>query len=305
MTSTIANLPAVPREDGLAGYLRQICKFPMLSADQEFMLAKRYHEHQDAEAAHELIASHLRLVAKIAMSYRGYGLPVSDLVAEGNIGLMRAVRKFDPDKGFRLSTYAMWWIRAAVTEYILHSWSMVKLGTMAAQKKLFFSLRKVKKKLEIFDNGELEPAQARRVAEELNVSETDAREMNRRLSARDFSLNTPMPKEDGLEYQDVLADTAADPEATVARAEENGLRREMLARAMQTLPARERDIIAARRLSEKPETLEALGARFGVSRERVRQLEVRAFDRLQKAILAEQRDVTDRAEEKTAAVRPD
>lgn len=292
---TAISLPTVPQDDGLSGYLRQIWKFPMLSADEEYMLAKRYHEHGDSSAAHRLVTSHLRLVAKIAMGYKGYGLSMADLVAEGNIGLMRAVQKFEPDRGFRLSTYAMWWIRASVTEYILHSWSMVKLGTMAAQKKLFFSLRRAKNKLKIFDNGELTPEQLTQVADHLNVSEQDAREMNRRLAARDFSLNTPMPKEDGLEYQDMLADEGVGPEAAVAEAQERGLRNEMLMRAMEILPEREREIIEARRLRDKPETLEALGERFGVSRERVRQLEVRAFDRLQKAMLAEHRERIDAA----------
>ena len=243
--STI-KLPAVPQDDGFSGYLRQVWKFPMLSVDEEYMLARRYHEHDDTDAAHKLVTSHLRLVAKIAFGYRGYGLPMADLVAEGNTGLMRAVQKFDPERGFRLSTYAMWWIKAAVTEYILHSWSMVKLGTMAAQKKLFFSLRKAKKQLNIYDNGELSPEQADAVAEKLGVTGKEALEMNRRLAARDFSLNTPMPKDEGMEYLDTLSSDAPSPESIVADAEERVLHNDMLKSAMGELPEREREILEAR-----------------------------------------------------------
>ncbi len=284
--STI-KLPAVPQDDGFSGYLRQVWKFPMLSVDEEYMLARRYHEHDDTDAAHKLVTSHLRLVAKIAFGYRGYGLPVADLVAEGNTGLMRAVQKFDPERGFRLSTYAMWWIKAAVTEYILHSWSMVKLGTMAAQKKLFFSLRKAKKQLNIYDNGELSPEQADAVAEKLGVTDKEALEMNRRLAARDFSLNTPMPKDEGMEYLDTLSSDAPSPESIVADAEERVLHNDMLKSAMGELPEREREIIEARFLSDDPITLEKLGERFGVSRERVRQLEARAFKKIQESVLTQ------------------
>ena len=284
--STI-KLPAVPQDDGFSGYLRQVWKFPMLSVDEEYMLARRYHEHDDTDAAHKLVTSHLRLVAKIAFGYRGYGLPMADLVAEGNTGLMRAVQKFDPERGFRLSTYAMWWIKAAVTEYILHSWSMVKLGTMAAQKKLFFSLRKAKKQLNIYDNGELSPEQADAVAEKLGVTGKEALEMNRRLAARDFSLNTPMPKDEGMEYLDTLSSDAPSPESIVADAEERVLHNDMLKSAMGELPEREREIIEARFLSHDPITLEKLGERFGVSRERVRQLEARAFKKIQESVLTQ------------------
>ncbi|MDP2697925.1 RNA polymerase sigma factor RpoH [Thalassospira sp.] len=280
-------LPAVPQDDGFSGYLRQVWKFPMLTHDEEYMLARRYQEHQDTDAAHKLVTSHLRLVAKIAFGYRGYGLSMPDLVAEGNTGLMRAVQKFDPERGFRLSTYAMWWIRAAVTEYILHSWSMVKLGTMAAQKKLFFSLRKAKKQLDIYDNGELSPDQALQVAEKLGVTQKEALDMNRRLAARDFSLNTPMPKDDGMEYLDALASEAPSPEMLVGDAEERDLHNGMLKNALGELPDREREIIQARFLSDDPITLEKLGERFGVSRERVRQLEARAFKKLQESVLSQ------------------
>ncbi len=280
-------MPAVPQDDGFSGYLRQVWKFPMLTADEEYMLARRYVEHQDTEAAHKMVTSHLRLVAKIAFGYRGYGLSLPDLVAEGNTGLMRAVQKFDPEKGFRLSTYAMWWIRAAVTEYILHSWSMVKLGTMAAQKKLFFSLRKAKKQLNIYDNGELTPEQAGEVAQRLGVTDKEALDMNRRLAARDFSLNTPMPKDEGMEYLDTLASDSPSPEALVADSEERTLHNGMLKNALGELPDREREIIMARFLSDDPITLEKLGERFGVSRERVRQLEARAFKKLQDSVLTQ------------------
>lgn len=280
-------LPAVSLEDGFSGYLREVWKFPMLTADEEYMLAHRYQDHDDTEAAHKLVTSHLRLVAKIAFGYRGYGLPMADLVAEGNTGLMRAVQKFDPERGFRLSTYAMWWIRAAVTEYILQSWSMVKLGTMAAQKKLFFSLRKAKRQLNIYDNGELSPEEADQVAEKLGVTGREALEMNRRLAARDFSLNTPMPKDEGMEYLDTLSSDAPSPEAIVADAEERVLHNQMLKNALDELPEREQEIIKARFLSDDPITLEKLGERFGVSRERVRQLESRAFKKLQESVLTQ------------------
>jgi RNA polymerase sigma-32 factor len=280
-------VPAVSLEDGFSGYLREVWKFPMLTADEEYMLAHRYQDHDDTQAAHKLVTSHLRLVAKIAFGYRGYGLPMADLVAEGNTGLMRAVQKFDPERGFRLSTYAMWWIRAAVTEYILQSWSMVKLGTMAAQKKLFFSLRKAKRQLNIYDNGELSPEEADQVAEKLGVTGREALEMNRRLAARDFSLNTPMPKDEGMEYLDTLSSDAPSPEAIVADAEERVLHNEMLKNALHELPEREQEIIKARFLSDDPITLEKLGERFGVSRERVRQLESRAFKKLQESVLTQ------------------
>ena len=281
---TTLPLPAVPLDGGLSQYFQQVFRFPVLKGEEEYMLAKRWKEHGDVEAAHELVTSHLRLVAKIAMSYRGYGLPVADLVSEGNIGLMKAVRKFEPEKGFRLSTYAMWWIRASITEYILKSWSLVKLGTVAAQKKMFFSLRKLKGRLKIMDNGELSPDQATILAKELNVSESDVIGMNRRLASRDLSLNTPVSDENATEFQDTLVDESPSPEAIVADGEEMDYRRGLLRDAMKVLPARERHILTERRLKDEPITLEKLGKTYGISRERVRQLEVRAFEKVTNAI---------------------
>ena len=281
-----ATLPVITEDSGLSRYLRQIKAFPMLSAEEEYMLAKRFHEHGDTDSAHKLVTSHLRLVAKIAMQFRGYGLPVSDLISEGNIGLMKAVKKFEPERGFRLATYAMWWIKAAVTEYILKSWSLVKLGTMSAQKKLFFSLRKAKGKLEILDNGELTPEDATRLAVQLNVSEGDLMHLNRRLAARDFSLNAPVGgEEESIEFQDTLVDEGQDPEAIVANREESDKRDSLIQTALAALPERERHILSERRLRDDPVTLEDLGKEYGISRERVRQLEVRAFEKVQNAIL--------------------
>ena len=281
---TTLPLPAVPVDGGLSQYFQQVFKFPVLKAEEEYMLAKRWKEHGDVEAAHELVTSHLRLVAKIAMSYRGYGLPVADLVSEGNIGLMKAVRKFEPERGFRLSTYAMWWIRAAITEYILKSWSLVKLGTVAAQKKMFFSLRKLKGRLKIMDNGELSPDQAALLAKELNVSESDVIGMNRRLAARDLSLNAPVAEDNGTEFQDTLVDETPSPETLLADGEELNYRKGLLRDAMQVLPARERHILTERRLKDDPVNLEELGKTYGISRERVRQLEVRALEKVTNAI---------------------
>ncbi|MDP7241803.1 MAG: RNA polymerase sigma factor RpoH [Rhodospirillales bacterium] len=281
---TTLPLPAVPVDGGLSQYFQQVFRFPVLKAEEEYMLAKRWKEHGDVEAAHELVTSHLRLVAKIAMSYRGYGLPVADLVSEGNIGLMKAVRKFEPERGFRLSTYAMWWIRAAITEYILKSWSLVKLGTVAAQKKMFFSLRKLKGRLKIMDNGELGPDQAALLAKELNVSESDVIGMNRRLAARDLSLNAPVAEDNGTEFQDTLVDESPSPESLLADGEELNYRKGLLRDAMQVLPARERYILTERRLKDDPVTLEELGKTYGISRERVRQLEVRALEKVTNAI---------------------
>lgn len=281
---TTLPLPAVPLDGGLSQYFQQVFRFPVLKGEEEYMLAKRWKEHGDVEAAHELVTSHLRLVAKIAMSYRGYGLPVADLVSEGNIGLMKAVRKFEPEKGFRLSTYAMWWIRASITEYILKSWSLVKLGTVAAQKKMFFSLRKLKGRLKIMDSGELSPDQATILAKELNVSESDIIGMNRRLASRDLSLNTPLSDENATEFQDSLVDESPSPEAILADCEEMDYRRGLLRDAMKVLPARERHILTERRLKDEPITLEELGKTYGISRERVRQLEVRAFEKVTNAI---------------------
>ncbi len=279
-------LPVVSEGPGLARYLNEIKKFPLLTADEEYMLAERFREHGEVEAAHRLVTSHLRLVAKIAMQYRGYGLPVSDLISEGNIGLMKAVKKFEPERGFRLSTYAMWWIKASVTEHILRSWSLVKMGTMAAQKKLFFSLRKAKARLQIFDAGELEPEQAEALSKQFGLSADDILKMNRRMSARDYSLNAPVSEDgDSIEFMDTLVDESPSPEAIVAQREEAGIRNEMLQAALAELPERERHIFVERRLKDDPVTLEKLGEEYGISRERVRQLEVRAFEKVQKAVI--------------------
>jgi RNA polymerase sigma-32 factor len=284
MMANIA-LPAVSAEGGLSRYLEEIRRFPMLEPDEEFMLAKRWREHGDREAAHRLVTSHLRLVAKIAMGYRGYGLPIGEIVSEGNVGLMQAVKRFDPDKGFRLATYAMWWIRAAIQEYILRSWSLVKMGTTANQKKLFFNLRKVKGQIAAVDEGDLRPDQVSEIATRLGVTEEDVVSMNRRLSG-DASLNSPV-RADGdttSEWQDWLVDEAANQESELVRSEELDNRKRMLAEAMNVLNERERRIFTARRLEEEPLTLEQLSEEFGVSRERVRQIEVRAFEKVQRAV---------------------
>ncbi|TVR96977.1 MAG: RNA polymerase sigma factor RpoH [Rhodospirillales bacterium] len=281
-------VPAVPMEGGLSHYFRQIWAFPVLTEAQEQDYAMRWRHSGDVEAAHHLVTSHLRLVAKIAMGYRGYGVPVSDLISEGNIGLMKAVKKFEPERGFRLATYAMWWIRAAITEYILRSWSMVKMGTLATQKKLFFSLRRIKRQLNIVDSGELSPEQAEELAREMSVAESDVIEMNRRLSVRDLSLNAPMSrdKEEGAEFQDALVDEGPSPESLTADREESSFRRTLVHDAMNTLPERERHILAERWLADEPKTLEELGTVYGISRERVRQLEARALDKVRKAVTA-------------------
>jgi RNA polymerase sigma-32 factor len=277
-------LPALSGDSGLSRYLTEIRKFPLLQPEEEYMFAKRLKEHGDAEAARRLVTSHLRLVAKIAMGYRGYGLPVSEIISEGNVGLMQAVKRFDPDKGFRLATYAMWWIRAAIQEYVLRSWSMVKLGTTAAQKKLFFNLRKAKSNIGAIEEGDLTPAHTAKLADQLGVTERDVTDMNRRLSGPDSSLNAPLRNESESEWQDWLADETLDQETRMAEREELGDRHELLSSAMDGLTERERDIIQARRLQEEPATLEELSQKYGVSRERVRQIEVRAFEKLQKAM---------------------
>jgi len=284
---TVAALPVLSGDSGLSRYLNEIKKFPILTADEEFMLAKRYLEHGESDAAHKLVTSHLRLVAKIAMQYRGYGLPVADLISEGNLGLMKAVKKFEPDRGFRLSTYAMWWIKASVTEYVLKSWSMVKMGTMSAQKKLFFSLRKAKRKLDIIDTSDINPEQAKILADQFNISEADIIHMNRRMTARDMSLNAPVSNDDDttMEYLDTLVDEGPSPESIVVRAQEESFHNAHLRNALAGLPDRERRIFIERRLTEDPITLEELGKEYGISRERVRQLENRAYDRVQKAML--------------------
>ncbi len=283
---TVAALPVLSGDSGLSRYLNEIKHFPLLSAEEEFMLAKSYAEHGESDAAHKLVTSHLRLVAKIAMQYRGYGLPVADLISEGNLGLMRAVKKFEPDRGFRLSTYAMWWIKASVTEYILRSWSLVKLGSMSAQKKLFFSLRKAKRKLGIIDAQEINPGDAARLSEQFNMPAADIARMDQRMTARDFSLNAPISytEEDGMEFVDTLEDEGPSPEAIVVNGQEAEVRHQYLKEAMIQLSERERHIFVERRLTEDPITLEALGIQYGISRERVRQLENRAFDKVQKAV---------------------
>jgi RNA polymerase sigma-32 factor len=277
-------LPRVGSEGGLSRYLEEIRKFPMLEPDEEFMLAKRWREHGDTDAAHRLVTSHLRLVAKIAMGYRGYGLPVSELISEGNVGMMQAVKRFDPDRGFRLATYAMWWIRAAIQEYILHSWSLVKMGTTAAQKKLFFNLRKIKGQLKALEEGDLSPEHVKKIASDLNVPESDVVNMNRRLRAPDHSLNAPLRVEGEGEWQDWLVDESPSQEVALAEREELSKRRKLLSQAMTQLNERERHILTERRLKDDPTTLEDLSQQYGISRERVRQIEVRAFDKLQKAI---------------------
>ncbi len=279
-------LPALSGESGLSRYLSEIRKFPLLSPEDEYMFAKRWKEHSDPESARRLVTSHLRLVAKIAMGYRGYGLPVSEIVSEGNVGLMQAVKRFDPDKGFRLATYAMWWIRASIQEYVLRSWSMVKMGTTAAQKKLFFNLRKAKNNIGAIEEGDLTPDHTKTLANQLGVTETEVTEMNRRLSGGDASLNAPLRSESESEWQDWLADDTADQETRLAEREEMGDRHQLLVDAMKDLTERERDIIQARRLQDEPATLEELSQKYGVSRERVRQIEVRAFEKLQRGMKA-------------------
>ena len=277
-------LPTLSSESGLSRYLSEIRRFPMLEPDQEYMLAKRWREDEDRDAAHELVTSHLRLVAKIAMGYRGYGLPMSEVISEGNVGLMQAVRRFEPEKGFRLATYAMWWIRAAIQEYILRSWSLVKMGTTASQKKLFFNLRKVKGQISAIEEGDLRPDQIATIAERLGVSEDDVVNMNRRLGG-DSSLNSPLRADSEMgEWQDWLVDETESQETQLVESEEYENRLELLTDAMDVLNERERRIFEARRLSENPMTLEELSEEFGVSRERIRQIEVRAFEKVQKAV---------------------
>ncbi len=279
-----ASLPVIGSDGNLARYLAEIRKFPMLTAEDEFLLAKRFKEHGDVEAAHKMVTSHLRLVAKIAMGYRGYGLPVSELISEGNVGMMQAVKRFDADKGFRLATYAMWWIRAAIQEYILHSWSLVKMGTTAAQKKLFFNLRRLKGQMRAIDDGDMTPEQVQKIATDLAVSEDDVVQMNRRLAAPDHSLIAPLRVDGEGEWQDWLVDDADSQEVALAEQDESDKRRALLKDALKQLNDRERIILVARRLTDEPQTLEDLSQRYNISRERVRQIEVRAFEKLQKAI---------------------
>ncbi|HEX2114765.1 MAG TPA: RNA polymerase sigma factor RpoH [Alphaproteobacteria bacterium] len=277
-------LPVLSGEGNLARYLQEIRKFPMLEPEEEFMLAKRWREHGDAEAAHRLVTSHLRLVAKIAMGYRGYGLPLSELISEGNVGMMQAVKRFDPDRGFRLATYAMWWIRASIQEYILHSWSLVKMGTTAAQKKLFFNLRKAKNQMRAMEEGDLPPEKVKAIAKQLDVPEQDVVQMNRRLMSPDHSLNAPLRDEGEGEWQDWLVDESDNQEVKLAESEELRRRQRMLLQAMGSLNDRERHILTERRLRDDPTTLEDLSQKYGISRERVRQIEVRAFEKLQRSM---------------------
>jgi RNA polymerase sigma-32 factor len=279
-----AALPLLTAESGLTRYLEEIRRFPMLEPQDEFMLAKRWREHGDRDAAHKLVTSHLRLVAKIAMGYRGYGLPISEVISEGNVGLMQAVKRFEPDKGFRLATYAMWWIKAAIQEYILRSWSLVKMGTTANQKKLFFNLRKAKSKISALEEGDLRPDQVKLIAKRLGVTEHDVVDMNRRLGG-DVSLNAPIRDDgDSGEWQDWLVDEVSDQETRLVEDEESDNRKKALGEALSVLNDRERRIFEARRLADDPITLEDLAAEFGVSRERVRQIEVRAFEKVQRAV---------------------
>jgi RNA polymerase sigma-32 factor len=281
-----ATIPALGSEDGLNRYLAEIRKFPLLSPEEEYMLAKRFREHQDPDAAAKLVTSHLRLVAKIAMGYRGYGLPVSELIAEGNIGLMQGVKKFEPDRGFRLATYAMWWIKASIQEFILRSWSLVKIGTTAAQKKLFFNLRKMKNNLDAYEDGDLRPEDVRKIATDLGVTEDEVVSMNRRMMmGGDTSLNVSLNEDGEGQWQDTLEDGGALQDEVLADAQERIQRRALLVEAMEALSDREKHILTERRLVEEPRTLEELSQEFGVSRERVRQIEVRAFEKLQKAMM--------------------
>ncbi|WP_353256536.1 RNA polymerase sigma factor RpoH [Hyphomonas sp.] len=283
-TPTKAGSVALSPEQGLSRYLSEIRKFPMLEKNEEFMLARQWRDQEDTEAAERMVTSHLRLVAKIAMGYRGYGLPMAEVISEGNVGLMQAVKKFDPEKGFRLATYAMWWIRAAIQEYILRSWSLVKLGTTAAQKKLFFNLRRLKGEMKALDEGDLRPEQAQLIAEKLNVTEAEVYSMNGRMSGSDASLNVPMGTDGDMEWQDWLADDEPGTAETFANRQELDSRMELLTRSMEDLSERERHILTERRLIDEPKTLEELSDQYGVSRERIRQIEVRAFEKLQKTM---------------------
>jgi len=283
--SSYASLPAPSPEQGLNRYLQEIRKFPMLEPEEEYMLAKRWVDHEDTEAAHQLVTSHLRLAAKIAMGYRGYGLPTAEVISEANVGLMQAVKRFDPEKGFRLATYAMWWIRASIQEYILRSWSLVKMGTTSAQKKLFFNLRKAKSKLGALEEGDLRPEYVAKIAHDLSVTESEVIEMNRRLAGSDASLNAQLggtEGDGGSEWMDWLEDEDADQAAAYAERDEIDSRRALLAEAMEVLNERERDILTQRKLRDDPATLEELSGQYGVSRERIRQIEVRAFEKIQK-----------------------
>ena len=277
-------LPVLSSEGNLSIYLQEIKKFPILTADEEYMLAKRYKEYGDTEAAHKLVTSHLRLVAKIAMGYRGYGLPVTDLISEGNVGIMQAVKKFDPERGFRLATYAMWWIRAQIQEYVLHSWSLVKIGTTAAQKKLFFNLKKLKNQLSSIDSGDLSPENAREIANRLNVKEAEVLDMNNRLFSGDQSLNIQVGNEGDAEWQDMLVDSNDTQDNIIANTDELLYRKKIFEKAIEVLNDREKEIIKLRKLKDKPVKLEELSKKFNISRERVRQIEEKAFEKLKKQV---------------------
>lgn len=278
------HLPILSSEGSLSFYLQEIKRFPILTAEEEYMLAKRYKEHGDAEAAHKLVTSHLRLVAKIAMGYRGYGLPVTDLISEGNVGIMQAVKKFDPEKGFRLATYAMWWIRAQIQEYVLHSWSLVKIGTTAAQKKLFFNLRKLKNQLGSIDDGSLSPENVREIANRLNVKEAEVKDMEGRLFSGDQSLNVQIGHEANTEWQDMIVDDSEAQDKVFEKKDEYLHRKKLFNEALKILNPREKEIIELRRLRDKPKKLEELSQQFNISRERVRQIEEKAIEKLQKEI---------------------
>ena len=277
-------LPVLSSEGNLSIYLQEIKKFPILTAEEEYMLAKRYKEHGDTKAAHKLVTSHLRLVAKIAMGYRGFGLPVTDLISEGNVGIMQAVKKFDPERGFRLATYAMWWIRAQIQEYVLHSWSLVKIGTTAAQKKLFFNLRKLKNQLSSIDTGDLSPENAREIASRLNVKEAEVLDMDNRLFSGDQSLNVQIGEEGDTEWQDMLVDSNDTQDNILANSNELSFRKKIFEQALEVLNDREKEIISLRKLKDKPVKLEELSKKFNISRERVRQIEEKAFEKLQKQV---------------------
>ena len=285
------NLPTLSNEGGLSAYLEQIKKFPMLAAEEEYMLAKNWKTTGNIKAAEKLVTSHLRLVAKIAMGYKGYGLPINEMISEGNVGLMQAVKKFEPEKGFRLATYAMWWIKASIQEYILRSWSLVKIGTTAAQKKLFFNLKKIKSKISAIEDGDLTPDQVDKIATELSVPHKEVISMNRRISGSDYSLNSPVTDDSSGEWQDWLEDDTQNQEASFADTEEYLIKKNILSDSLEYLNERERDIISERQLSENPLTLEELSNRYGVSRERIRQIEAKAFEKLQTKMTEKAKDI--------------
>ena len=284
-------IPSISNEGNLSSYMEQIKKFPLLEAKEEYMLAKAWKNQGDVKAAHKLVTSHLRLVAKIASGYRGYGLPLSDLISEGNIGMMHAVKRFEPEKGFRLATYAMWWIKASIQEYILRSWSLVKIGTTAAQKKLFFNLKKIKSKISAIEDGDLTPDQVDKIATELSVPHKEVISMNRRISGSDYSLNSPVTDDSSGEWQDWLEDDTQNQEASFADTEEYLIKKNILSDSLEYLNERERDIISERQLSENPLTLEELSNRYGVSRERIRQIEAKAFEKLQTKMTEKAKDI--------------